>query len=126
MHIVAGQTRELNGAGRRTLAQWAELSTQLRITAAAGIGQPESFFSLLEQAGIRLHHRIGLADHFDYRSSPFADVNTDVILVTAKDGVKCHQLGDARLWEVPIEAVFNPSEFPGVLLDALITVASPP
>lgn len=119
MHIVAGQTRELNGSGRRTLAEWAELSADMRISAVAGIGQPESFFSLLEQAGIRLQHRIGLADHFDYRASPFADLNTDIILVTAKDGVKCHHLSDARLWEVPIEAIFDPPEFPGVLLDAL-------
>lgn len=124
MHIIAGQTRELNGPGRRTLAQWAAQSSVLRISAAAGIGQPESFFSLLEQAGIRLQHRISLADHFDYRSSPFVDLDTDFILVTAKDGVKCHHLGDARLWEVPIEAVFDPPDFPGVLLDALASVAA--
>lgn len=108
MHIVPGQTRAVHGGGQRTLEQWAGMAASVRISAAAGIGMPSAFFDMLTQAGIPLQHRIGLTDHFDYRVSPFAGLDTDFILVTSKDGVKCRHLEDIRIWEVPIEACFSP------------------
>ncbi len=119
MHIVPEETRELLGQARRSLAEWAEQSSRARICAAAGIGQPEAFFNMLQRAGIVLTQQIGLPDHFDYRVSPFVDVDADIILVTAKDAVKCQRLGDRRIWEVPITATFDPPDFPGCILDAL-------
>lgn len=119
MHVVPEETRELIGSARRSLGQWAEQSLHTRICAAAGIGQPEAFFNMLQRAGIVLVRQISLPDHYDYQASPFVDVDADVILVTAKDGVKCQRLGDPRIWEVPITATFDHLDFPGCILDAL-------
>jgi len=77
-----------------------------RIIAAAGIGQPTRFFTMLRHHGIRLADTLALPDHYAYRQSPFAGVAADVILITAKDAVKCRDLGDARLWSVEVAPHF--------------------
>ena len=119
MYAVPQDTRELSGPGVRPLAQWAERSRHIRVCAAAGIGQPDAFFSMLRRAGIVLASQIALPDHHDYRTSPFVGVEADIILVTAKDAVKCERLGDPRLWEVPISAAFDRTDFPGCIIDPL-------
>ena len=78
-----------------------------RIVAAAGIGNPERYFAMLESAGLRFT-RLPLPDHYAFAGNPFAGIDADVILITEKDAVKCRHseaLGnDARLWFVPVEA----------------------
>ena len=78
-----------------------------RIVAAAGIGNPQRFFSMLVQAGITCQ-TLPLPDHHDFLDRPFDAVDADVILVTEKDAVKCAQLDylrdDPRLWVVPVTA----------------------
>lgn len=125
MHVVPGDSLALSGAARRSLAHWADQSRQVRICAAAGIGQPDAFFGMLQQAGIHLSQQISLPDHFDYQVSPFEDVDADIILVTSKDAVKCRRLGDARIWEVPIAATFDHPDFPGCILDPLKAMYRP-
>jgi tetraacyldisaccharide 4'-kinase len=56
--------------------------------AVAGIAQPENFFSMLEQMGLNLQEKIGLADHHDFGHF---DNNVDgqfQILCTDKDADK--------------------------------------
>jgi tetraacyldisaccharide 4'-kinase len=77
------------------------------IVAAAGIGNPERFFSMLGDAG--LHFRaMPLPDHYDYANNPFLDCRADFILITEKDAVKCRQIeqlnSDPRLWVVAVTA----------------------
>ena len=78
-----------------------------RIVAAAGIGNPQRFFSMLRGAGLRLAE-MPLPDHHDFLDQPFAALDTDVILITEKDAVKCAQIehlkDDPRLWVVPVSA----------------------
>lgn len=78
-----------------------------RILAAAGIGNPARFFSLLRAAGVQCIE-MPLPDHYDYAANPFARIEADLILVTEKDAVKCRHRdalkNDARLWVVPVEA----------------------
>ncbi len=87
-----------------------ELATQAhapKIVAAAGIGNPERYFAMLEGEGLRFR-RMPLPDHYAFDVDPFAGSDADVILITEKDAVKCRHsdaLGnDARLWFVPVEA----------------------
>lgn len=84
-----------------------------RIVAAAGIGNPDRFFSMLRSAGL-LFDEMPLPDHFDFSSNPFIHVKADIILITEKDAVKCGQIpelrGDTRLWVVPVRAVFDSDE----------------
>jgi len=78
-----------------------------RVLAAAGIGNPGRFFSMLRGAGLEFAE-LPLPDHYDFRDNPFAGVDADVILITEKDAVKCGQLenlkDDPRLWVVPVTA----------------------
>lgn len=78
-----------------------------RIVAAAGIGNPQRFFAMLRGAGLDFTE-LPLPDHHDFLDQPFAALDTDVILITEKDAVKCAQIehlkDDPRLWVVPVSA----------------------
>lgn len=82
-------------AGIQPLAAWwwAEPVTQplaswqgRRVLAAAGIGHPERFFTMLEQAGL-LVDRWPLADHAPLTPRPWPAA-TPLVVVTEKDAVK--------------------------------------
>jgi tetraacyldisaccharide 4'-kinase len=81
-----------------------------KIVAAAGIGNPERYFAMLEGEGLRFE-RMPLPDHYAFDENPFAGSAADVILITEKDAVKCRHSdalrNDARLWFVPVEAVID-------------------
>jgi tetraacyldisaccharide 4'-kinase len=81
--------------------------TTRRIAAAAGIGNPERFFSTLRQAGASLSATLPLADHYPYTRSPFTELNADLILITMKDAIKCQHLTDHRLWAVSVTPRFS-------------------
>jgi tetraacyldisaccharide 4'-kinase len=80
---------------------------ELRLLAAAGIGNPARFFGMLRQAGLRFRE-MPLPDHYDYADNPFASEQADIILITEKDAVKCRHIeamkSDPRLWVVPVSA----------------------
>ncbi|MEI6026183.1 MAG: tetraacyldisaccharide 4'-kinase [Betaproteobacteria bacterium] len=57
-----------------------------RVLAAAGIGHPERFFTMLEQAGLQVE-RLPLADHAPLHPLPWP-AQTPVVVVTEKDAVK--------------------------------------
>lgn len=103
--LLAGDTAERLCDRTQTLA----LSSlpAARIWAAAGIGNPARFFSMLEKAGVQAS-TLALPDHYDFAGNPFADIEADIILLTEKDAVKCTQIdmlkNDPRLWVVPVTA----------------------
>ena len=78
-----------------------------RIVAAAGIGNPGRFFTMLKAAGLAVQ-ALPLPDHHDFLDDPFKGLDADLILITEKDAVKCRQLehlnNDPRLWVVPVTA----------------------
>jgi tetraacyldisaccharide 4'-kinase len=80
---------------------------ELRIAAAAGIGNPARFFGMLKGAGLSIIE-LPLPDHHDFQDRPFATLEADLILMTEKDAVKCAQIeelsDDPRLWVVPVTA----------------------
>jgi tetraacyldisaccharide 4'-kinase len=88
-------------------ASLAGFASNRRIVAAAGIGNPARFFTMLRQAGL-VFESLPLPDHYNFSSNPFAAIEADVILITEKDAVKCRQLAvfnnDPRLWFVPVAA----------------------
>lgn len=104
-------TDAISLADRRTRKPLREFSGK-PLHAFAAIGNPSRFFDALRAAGLdpachafEDHHAYGLAD--------FANVS-GAILMTAKDAVKCRQLGLADAWSVPVEA-----ELPGDFLAAV-------
>jgi tetraacyldisaccharide 4'-kinase len=106
MQLVGQHAEQLiNRAQTKALK---ELPESLLIAAAAGIGNPERFFTMLKQLGVNVQEHIALPDHFDYASNPFESLKVDIILITEKDAVKCSRRNgladDPRLWVVPVEA----------------------
>ena len=95
-----------SGVVSKTLQELAA-STDNRFAAAAGIGNPERFFAMLQGTGLQFQ-KIPLPDHFDFADYSFADVDADIILITEKDAVKCRHIPalaqDERLWVVPVAA----------------------
>jgi tetraacyldisaccharide 4'-kinase len=95
---------------RLRLAELAARQPSQRLVAAAGIGNPERFFTMLEAAGLHFF-RMPLPDHYAFQDNPFTGIAADVILITEKDAVKCRHSdilrNDARLWFVPVEAVID-------------------
>ena len=104
---LLGQHAEqlINRANTKALK---ELPENVSIAAAAGIGHPERFFTMLKQLGVNVQAHFALPEHFDYATNPFESLNVDIILITEKDAVKCGRRNgladDPRLWVVPVEA----------------------
>lgn len=98
----------MNPAVRRPLEGF---ESGLQIVAAAGIGNPERFFTMLRAGGMQFS-TLPLPDHFDFVINPFKNLTADLILITEKDAVKCRQskeiASDARIWVVPVEAELDP------------------
>lgn len=105
--LLVGDVAEqlVDRSARQPLASLA--ASGQRIVAAAGIGNPQRFFSMLRDAGLAFAE-LPLPDHHDFLDQPFAALDTDVILITEKDAVKCAQIeylkDDPRLWVVPVSA----------------------
>jgi tetraacyldisaccharide 4'-kinase len=95
---------------RMLLSELAARQPAPRIVAAAGIGNPERYFAMLEGEGLHIS-RMPLPDHYAFNENPFAGGDAEVILITEKDAVKCRHSdtlrNDARLWFVPVEAVID-------------------
>jgi len=106
MELIGGMAEPLSGAaGARPLR---ELGGQgKRIAAAAGIGNPSRFFTMLKRAGLEVEE-LPLPDHYDFADNPFAKITADLILITEKDAVKCARIdtinNDPRIWVVPVTA----------------------
>lgn len=81
------------------------------LAAAAGIGVPERFFRSLREAGLAPATELALEDHAAIDRTTFAALTERLILVTAKDAVKCQGLDDERIWAVDAQAVLSVIDF---------------
>ncbi len=59
-----------------------------KIVAVAGLGNPQKFFLTLAELGLRFHKK-AFKDHHAYTHDDFAHMDSQVILMTEKDAVKC-------------------------------------
>jgi tetraacyldisaccharide 4'-kinase len=77
-----------------------------RVHAVAGIGNPERFFRELEGQGIEVIAH-PFPDHHPFTERELAFGDELPVLMTEKDAVKCTPFASARLWCVPVSAVFS-------------------
>jgi len=110
---LPGWTVRRRLAGAVSLQDWwggiAATDAQLKrlrghpLVAAAGMAEPERFFSMLEAEGLSIE-RMPLPDHHDFHALPWSSSTADVV-VTEKDAVKLRPLpGDAtRVWVVALD-----------------------
>lgn len=109
MTLDAEHAERINDRSERMLLS--AIPRGARVVAAAGIGDPRRFFDMLRANGVRPTREIALPDHFDFSANPFANIDTDLILITDKDAVKCARIdalvADSRVWTVPVTATIS-------------------
>ena len=111
MELVPGDAYRVNDP---TMTRTIDSFRGRRLTAAAGIGNPQRFFALLRSLGLSFH-RMPLDDHYRYRENPFARRNSEAVLMTEKDAVKCARFDESRMWAIPVHAKIDP-----LLVDAIL------
>ncbi len=75
-----------------------------RVTAVAGIGNPERFFTLLRQAGLHVDER-PYPDHHAFTAAEAAAWPPGPLIMTEKDAVKCLTFAGDNHWYLPVAAV---------------------
>jgi tetraacyldisaccharide 4'-kinase len=71
------------------------------VTALAGIGNPQRFFSLLEKKRVKLKDQISFVDHHAFIKK---DIPSGTVIMTEKDAVKCTQIVHDDCWYLPVSA----------------------
>lgn len=115
MQLEIVQLRHLVSDEKLTLPRFKARFAGQSICAAAGIGSPDKFFTSLRQAGINLLSVRPLADHHTFTPASFDTLSGPVILITAKDAIKCKALNDPRLWVVEVTPILSDADFSGWL-----------
>jgi tetraacyldisaccharide 4'-kinase len=95
-------------------------SLTLPVTALAGIGNPQRFFSLLEKKQVKLKSQISFVDHHAFSED---DIPSGTVIMTEKDAVKCTQIAHDDCWYLPVSARLT-SQFESQLLQKLKQVAA--
>jgi tetraacyldisaccharide 4'-kinase len=92
----------LDGSEQRPLSSFAGRE----IHAVAGIGHPARFFDQLSQQRLNVVEH-AFPDHHRYRQEDFQGWDSEIILMTEKDAVKCRNLSLDNAWMVTVNAVFS-------------------
>jgi tetraacyldisaccharide 4'-kinase len=79
-----------------------------RLHAVAGIGNPERFFRLLDDMGLRAHEHT-FPDHHRFSASDLEFSDCDAVLMTEKDAVKCERFARGDLYALRVRAKLDPS-----------------
>jgi len=89
------------------------------VEAVTGIGNPQRFYSTLENAGITVN-QYSFPDHHAFSKNDLLFADQSTVIMTEKDAVKCKSLiGDQNhFWYLPISAVL-PNDFDEKLLSLL-------
>lgn len=74
-----------------------------KIHAAAGIGHPDRFFQVLENAGFDIIPHT-FPDHHLYQAFELDFADKLTIIMTEKDAVKCREFADERFWFLRVDA----------------------
>lgn len=77
------------------------------VAALAGIGHPQRFFDTLEALGVP-HEGIAFGDHHQFSVADLPAAPR-VVVMTAKDAVKCTGFADDRCWVLDVEAAPEPA-----------------
>jgi tetraacyldisaccharide 4'-kinase len=71
------------------------------VTAIAGIGNPQRFFTLLKQKQVRIKKCVSFIDHHKFTHS---DIPSGTVIMTEKDAVKCLDFAHNDCWYLPVSA----------------------
>ncbi|MEE3169132.1 MAG: tetraacyldisaccharide 4'-kinase [Pseudomonadota bacterium] len=85
------------------------------VRAVAGIGNPERFFETLRGLGAAVRES-AFPDHHRFREADLAADGAELIVMTAKDAVKCRAFAPDNAWSLVVEARLS-DEFRETFLD---------
>jgi len=92
------------------------------VHALTGIGNPQRFFSSLEQQGLQLTSH-SYPDHYDFKANDLLFDDDKAVIMTEKDAVKCKRLVSSdQYWFLPVIADL-PEEFDQQLLKHLSSLS---
>ncbi len=100
MQLVPGDALNLYHAGQSRALDAFRCEP---VTAVAGIGNPERFFTMLRNLGLDTVTR-AFPDHHRYSRADLARLPPGPVLMTEKDAVKCRAWAGAEHWYVPVQA----------------------
>ncbi len=105
MKLVAGEVCSVTKPTEQT-----ELTsfTGKNITAMAGIGAPERFFSQLKSMGLNLASTLPFPDHHQFTAN---DIPSGTVLMTEKDAVKVSDIAHSDCWYLPVSASIDQNFF---------------
>jgi tetraacyldisaccharide 4'-kinase len=92
--------KQLNGEMDRPLSSFVKNMT---VHAVAGIGHPARFFNQLTESGVSIIEH-AFPDHHNYQQDDFSAWQSDCIIMTEKDAVKCRHLALPDAWVVVVNA----------------------
>ncbi|GMQ84235.1 MAG: tetraacyldisaccharide 4'-kinase [Gammaproteobacteria bacterium] len=100
MRLVSGEAR---GVANPSITRSLDSFRGSTLHAVAGIGNPERFFAGLRTAGlsVRAHP---YADHHPFSPADLDFGDSNPVLMTEKDALKCERFAQHNWWFVPIEA----------------------
>jgi tetraacyldisaccharide 4'-kinase len=84
------------------------------IKAMAGIGKPERFYNQLCDLGLTFTS-VTFDDHHAYTEKEVAEIESDILVMTEKDAVKCKPFAKSHHWVLPIEAQIDAALMPLIL-----------
>jgi len=114
MHLVPGRLVNLGDPG---ITRDLEELRRQRVTAVAGIGNPNRFFELLRRRGLHVDER-PYPDHHPFRREDAASWPPGPVIMTEKDAVKCAEFALPNFWYLPVAAQFR-DRFDRLLLEKL-------
>lgn len=91
IHLKTGETRPLTDL------------VDCPVMAVAGIGNPERFFDTLRAQGAQVTGR-ALPDHHVFTAKELQCDSHQMLVMTAKDAVKCRKLAPENAWVLEVEA----------------------
>jgi len=100
------QRSSVVGVSSNNLGQVPQPGT--KVHAVAGIGNPQRFFSTLEEMGFNIIKHV-FEDHYDFKESDFNFSDSLPIIMTEKDAMKCFSFKNDKLWCLPVTADLDES-----------------
>ncbi|WP_133469634.1 tetraacyldisaccharide 4'-kinase [Paraglaciecola marina] len=89
------------------------------VTAIAAIGNPQRFFTMLEQKQVKLKTCTSFVDHHQFTVK---DIPSGTVIMTEKDAVKCREFAHKDCWYLPVNAHL-PQQFDTKLIQNLKQVS---
>ncbi len=105
MRMEGHQFRSLRRPDRRV---GPEFFRGKRVHAVAGTASPGRFFRYLQGMGLYFTPH-AFPDHHPFAASDTAFAESDAVVMTEKDGVKCRRFADESHWELVVDAVPDPA-----------------